>query len=122
MSSTANALRASVRMGAVHGTAEERGVCASQMSRAAAELDALAAERDRLARELADERDEVELKNACIKGMTEQCDRLAALLREGVDNAEDFIGNDRGFPLQEWVERARAALTGAPANGSGGQP
>ena len=34
-----------------------------------------------------------------------------ALLREGADNAEDFIGTDRGFPLADWLAKCRAFLT-----------
>ncbi len=29
------------------------------------------------------------------------------LLRAGVENAEDFAGSDRGFPLEEWATQAR---------------
>jgi len=32
------------------------------------------------------------------------------LLLAGVENAEDFIGEDRGFPLAEWCQRAREFL------------
>lgn len=44
-------------------------------------------------------------------GLSEQQEATLLLhLHEMVDNAEDFIGEDRGFPLEEATRRARIYL------------
>lgn len=59
MSDIQHRLRASVRMGAVHGDTHERSVCARQMVEAADEIERLIRERDALAKDAQPERQPV---------------------------------------------------------------
>ena len=77
MSDIAKELRASVSLDAVHGDLQERMVCASQMSRAATEIERLQTTNDLLATGLRG-----------VVGLQEQ----VKTLQERLDRVEDVMG------------------------------